>query len=134
MEGQVPGRMARQGARAQAHARQPHHSPLFQPRPCRAPGVDVVEGSVTDSSANVAVTAPSSAPEGGWERFDLTVCSSSGCSSPAVQCKPVVDPGTTTCAITGLMPAIAYTVEVEAVAGTLRSQTGSDATLVTRMS
>lgn len=92
----------------------------------------VATASVTDSKATVQVTAPSSGPTGGWARYDLTVClPSSGCSSPAVQCSPVTDPGTTDCDLTGLLPGLAYTVRAEAVAGsgtsTIRSQAGSQA-------
>ena len=87
---------------------------------------------MTDVAASVKVTPPTSAPIGGWVKYELTVCSTGGCSATPAECIRSPDP-TTTCHLTGLLPDTAYTIKVDAVAGSIHSLTGSD-TLTTRIS
>lgn len=87
-----------------------------------------------DTSASVDVTAPSAAPSGGWTTYIITPCINGGGCSTSQECQPVNDPGITACTLTNLLPNTAFTVKVAAVAGSLTSLTGTDATLTTRIS
>lgn len=105
------------------------------PTPRSAPSVDVVPASVRDVTANVSVSPPSAAPTGGWAKYQLRACPAAGCADTWVDCTPVAADGSATvCALSGLFPNTAYTVQARAVKDSLVSLVGSNATLVTRIS
>ena len=135
---QAPGRACTLHAQASLPV-DPGPTPLCLPATFvtrSAPGVGVVQLSVTDVAANVSLTPPSAAPAGGWAKYQLRACPATGCSSVAwVDCTPVrADGSATLCALSGLLSNTAYTVEAVAVKdAALRSQAGS-AALTTRIS
>ena len=69
-----------------------------------------------DVKATLEVTAPTTAPTGGWTRFDLVACTAPTVCNAAVACTR--SGATTACDLTGLAANTAYTVKVAAVGGT----------------
>lgn len=90
---------------------------------CSAPLVTVDQQSIGISTATVQVTAPSTVPDGGWEKYSLTVCAVSPAGGCRTQdCSPVLaPPAPTSCALTGLSEETTYSVQAEAAKGSLTS-------------
>ena len=87
----------------------------------------------TTTTAVATVTPPTTAPAGGWGKFELQICPTSPAGSCFTQdCIPVNSPPTpTTCSVTGLNSGTSYSVRATAVQGSTTSEQSQAATFKT---
>lgn len=88
--------------------------------------------SRTQSTASTSVTPPTGAPPGGWDRFELEICTGGSCWTQDCTGAPQPYPSTTACDFGGLSPSTSYTVAATAVKGGTRSPQSAPAPFTTR--